>query len=90
MESHECNSLPEHYVYLDSDEDSPSWIMTIQKEATESDLEENAHLEEVGEIIWTTRIEILYCPFCGKPLPGLESIDQADYGQFEHLDYSRW
>ncbi len=62
----------------------------IQKEATESDLEENSHLEEVGEIIWATRIEIRYCPFCGKRLPGLESVDQADYGRFEHLDFSRW
>ena len=83
IDIHECNALPESGVYLDYDEESPSWILTIQKEATEQDLEENAKLENVGDIIWLTRIEVLYCPYCGKQLPGLESTDKTDYGQFE-------
>jgi hypothetical protein len=90
MNSHECNSLPEHGVYLDYDDDTPSWILCIQREATESDLEEYAHLENVGDIIWLTRLSIQHCPFCGKQLPGLESVNQADQGRFEHFDYSRW
>ena len=87
---HECNSLTKNGVYLNYDNERPSWTLTIQKEATETDLEENGYLENVGDIIWVTSIDIRYCPYCGEQLPGLESIDLAGCGHFQHHDFSRW
>ncbi|EKD93693.1 MAG: hypothetical protein ACD_28C00081G0003, partial [uncultured bacterium] len=54
------------------------------------DLEENHHLEEEGETLWETSLEILHCPFCGKYL--LENKDKVfeDYGRFHHNDCSDW
>jgi len=51
---HHCLLLPESGLYLLYEKDDTAWILHIQKEATESDLEENHHLEKIGDIIWLT------------------------------------
>jgi hypothetical protein len=90
INEHTCNSLPKPGVYLHFDDEVPAWTLNIQKEATESDLEENHHLENIGDIIWLTSLNILYCPYCGEQLPGLVSINKSNYGYFQHNDFSRW
>ena len=90
INEHKCNSLPNSGVYLHFDDEVPAWTLNIQKEATESDLEENHHLENIGDIIWLTSLNILYCPYCGEQLPGLVSINKSNYGYFQHNDFSRW
>ena len=90
IKEHKCNSLPKSGIYLHFDDEVPAWTLNIQKEATESDLEENHHLENIGDTLWLTSLNILYCPYCGEQLPGLGSIDKASYGYFQHNDFSRW
>ena len=73
FKQHDCDSLPESgvyiYIYIYIEDDDLAWTLNIQKEAIESDLEENSNLENIGNTIWLTRIGILYCPFCGEKLP---------------------
>ena len=70
-----------------SDADPPDWVLSIYREATESDLAENHYLEEVGQTIWNTLIGIRHCPYCGRRLPG-----DSDPGPFHarHFDYAGW
>lgn len=90
FKEHNCEALPKTGCSIYIEEDDPAWTLSIYKEATESDLEENHHLENIGDIIWGTRIEILYCPFCGEKLTELESVEPDGYGQSKHNDFSRW
>ncbi len=88
---HECVQLPDKGVYIAfSDDGEAAWKLYIQREATESDLEENHYLETEGDVIWTTMLEITHCPYCGIQLPGLENIDKEVYGKFQHIDSSGW
>ena len=89
FKQHDCDSLPKSGVFIYIENDDPAWTLNMQKEAAESDLEENSHLENIGDISWVTRMSILYCPFCGKNLHEQESIGAASYGHFQHYDYSR-
>jgi len=70
--------------------ETPTWRLNIEREATEADLEANHILEEIGETIWTTSLEVSHCPFCGAPL--YEATDELpkDFGRFAHLDSSGW
>ena len=90
FKEHHCDSLPKAGVSIYVEDDDPAWSLHIQKEATESDLEENHHLENIGDTIWLTSIGILYCPFCGEKLPEWGSVKPDGYGQFQHHDFSRW
>jgi len=67
---HRCRALPgnglgvyraEHFLNGKNWE----WCLVVQRLATESDLEENHHLENIGDTMWTTAVGISYCPFCG-------------------------
>jgi len=68
----------------------PTWRLEIQREATEADLEGNHALEMVGEIIWTTMLEITHCPYCGNRLIEPEFQLPGDFGRFVHIDNSGW
>ena len=93
---HECPSLPREGISIYFDPSStllrsePTWRLDIQREATEADLEENLYLEEIGEIIWTTSLEISHCPYCGTRLPLPDCEIPNDFGQFTHCDMSGW
>ena len=54
------------------------------------DGKQSSYFENVGDTMWQTRLHILHCPFCGEKLPELGSVDQANYGYFQHNDFSRW
>jgi hypothetical protein len=86
---HECAFLPPQGVYIVSfSKKNPAWILTIQKEATEKDLEENHYLENIGDIIWQTELEITHCPYCGERLFGCDPKETKKYGKFRHIDSS--
>ena len=87
---HICEHLPDNGVYIEFSDDEIAWKLYIQREATESDLEENHYLETEGEVMWTTMLENTHCPFCGIQLPGLENVDIETYGKFQHIDSSGW
>lgn len=92
---HECEKLPSSGVEIlysmdNVERNAMTWHLIIRREATEEDLEENNYLEEEGETLWETSLEILHCPFCGKYL--LENKDEVfeDHGRFHHNDCSGW
>ena len=63
-----------------------NWVLVVTRSASEQDLEENHYLEEVGETIWSTVVEISNCPYCGKRLQQIEGGE----AEIAHLDYSSW
>jgi hypothetical protein len=94
-ELHECDHLPENGIQIlysmdHADRKAKTWRLIIRREATEDDLMRNHILEEEGQTIWETHLEIIHCPFCGKALLDEQSNQFEDYGQFVHYDYSEW
>ena len=63
-----------------------AWQLIITKEANENDLEENHSLENVGDTIWETVVEINNCPYCGIKLRD-EKLNKID---FVHFNLSGW
>jgi hypothetical protein len=63
-----------------------TWQLVIFREATEKDLEANHHLEEIGETLWTTVVEINHCPFCGASLRDDKVVDV----EYVHVNSSGW
>lgn len=67
------------------------WFLVIERVATEDDLQENQYLEEVGDTLWTTAVEIKCCPYCGVGLTDARSVmTSEDFGYFIHIDSSGW
>jgi hypothetical protein len=93
-ELHECESLPEGVEIIfsmDHDErENMVWRMFIRREAESEDIEDNHYLEEEGDTIWETSIEIVFCPFCGEQLFDLKASPFKSFGKFEHSDHSDW
>lgn len=91
MEEHKCDHLPAGaYLYKDklSSCGEKVWYLSLIREATEDDLEENHYLEEVGEAIWTVTAEILLCPYCGKNLyNGQPNVSTGDFALYESSAY---
>ena len=55
FKEHDCDSLPKSGVYIYIKDDDPAWTLNMQKEATESDLEENSHLEFRGQCTYFSK-----------------------------------
>ena len=94
-ELHECDHLPENGIQIlysmdYADRKAKTWRLFIRREATLDDLMKNHILEEEGQTIWETSLEIIHCPFCGKALFDKQSNQFKDYGQFVHYDCSKW
>jgi len=92
---HQCETMPKvgvHIVYSKDDfcRKGGTWRLVIRREATEDDLIENHHLEEEGQTIWETYLEITHCPYCGEFLYDSQEIIFEDIGKFVHCDYSEW
>jgi hypothetical protein len=92
---HECEKLPDvgiciHYSMDNIHRGRKIWHLTIRREATENDLLNNHHLEEEGEPIWETSLEITHCPYCGEYLHDDKNFHLEDIGKFVHFDYSEW
>jgi len=63
-----------------------TWQLSIVKEATENDLNENHFIENIGDDVWSTVIEINNCPFCGAKL----RKNILTEVEFVHYDSSGW
>ena len=103
---HRCGNLPAEGVDVVFSESEnlnrpPCWTLTIVREATEDDLEENSVLNEIGESIWSLTLEITHCPYCGSDLiksdvfqniSDQESLreDYAPFGEFSLFDQEKW
>jgi hypothetical protein len=92
---HECEKLPQVGVQILYSMDTINrkdtiWQLIIRREATADDLMENHNLEEEGQTIWETYLEITHCPYCGECLYGKQNIEFEDVGNFVHYDYSEW
>ena len=87
--AHQCDAIPAGIRiepdsgYLGAD---TQWVLVVSREATEADLEENNYLEDVGDEIWTTVVQITCCPYCGERLGHLSEHEDA----FAHFDCSGW
>jgi len=91
---HKCKNLPKaveiyftdgYFKRLES-----TWQFNIYRESTEEDLQESHLLEEVGETMWSTTIEILHCPYCGKKLSNDLPDKIKDYGKFVLHDHNSY
>jgi hypothetical protein len=92
---HECQRLPKNGIrVIYSDEylgkNEFCWQLEISREATEEHLEENHHLEEIGQTIWTTVVEIECCPYCGESLYSEKMGTDTEQAEFLHIDSSSW
>ena len=90
---HQCDALLtkgvsiSHTVYF---RETPTWCIEIYREATEEDLENNHYLEEVGESLWQTVVEIRFCPYCGASLYDPDAEPENNTIEFMHLDQTGW
>jgi NADH pyrophosphatase NudC (nudix superfamily) len=64
VNSHNCELLLLAEAWIENRDDNH--ILNINQIATEDDLEENYHLEEVGQAIFQVAINIRFCPYCGE------------------------
>ncbi len=85
--SHACAEMPKEGLTISRDPDySDAWFLTATKEVDEQRLIEDANFENVRDIIWQSRIEIRYCPYCSQKLVP----EHADFeGEFDHHDFTR-
>ena len=66
------------------------WCLVVQRLATESDLEENHYLENIGDTIRATAVGISHCPFCGYLLPDAKQSMSPPGAEYQHVDYGGW
>jgi hypothetical protein len=64
----------------------PAWQLVVTREATETDLKDNHHLERIGDMIWSAVVEINHCPYCGKELRN----EKAENIRFALLDFTQY
>ena len=87
--AHHCANQPRN-VLIERDAsyfgNEGCWVLILSRTATEDDLEENQHLEQVGDDIWRTLVEISHCPYCG----GFLGNRVGKEAQMAHVDYSSW
>jgi len=82
---HECGKLPRAGIRISYSMDNAyrkemTWRLIISRKAAEDDLMENPVLEEPGETIWETSLEIAHCPFCGECLYDAQNMQPKDVG----------
>jgi hypothetical protein len=92
--THQCSFLPDSgvWVVFDNELSNPDlcWRLLIQREATEEDLEENHHLEQVGDTMWAASVGILRCPYCAADLYTLSNAKPIGVGEFSLHDHQGW
>ena len=93
FKEHQCSALPGQGVYIVFSRNGTEgffcrWNLVIRRVSTEETLEQNHYIEQVGETLWETVLEISNCPYCGKALnaTGGGSCE----GNFKHRDYAGW
>ncbi len=91
---HKCASIPKIGVLVLFDDElqypEKSWRLNVTREATEEDLEENHIFENVGDLVWSTSINITHCPFCGEGLYSTSNTTLLSDHKYVHHDHSNW
>ena len=92
-EMHECDNLPTDTVQICKsnnilDVDGEQWIMCVTRDATLKDLEENHNFELEGDIVWTTYVAIICCPYCGSKLQEKDLRYNDKRQLIKHIDSS--
>jgi len=82
---HQCESMDLAEAWIEKGDEG--WLLNINKIATEQDLEENHHLEEVGETIYQVAVNVKFCPYCGSKIDG---SSDTTVPSFEFYDFSKW
>jgi hypothetical protein len=97
---HRCAMMPSLDIQISCEpgllpSETWRWALCVERKATEQDLQENQHLEEVGYGLWSLAVGIRHCPYCGVLLPG----ERCTYGlnsgpnssaAFRLMDYREW
>jgi len=83
---HFCSAIDNENSLLIFDEDDQQWQLTLMKIATDDDLENNHHLENVGDIIEQITIPVNFCPYCGKELLN----NNSKIASYVCHDFSHW
>jgi len=82
---HECAGKPSEDIDVAFDGEllgpDKSWRLSVRRTATESDLEESHHLEEVGDTMWEVSVGISHCPYCGIELTKLSGEAKSAAGE---------
>ena len=69
---HQCEQIPDTGANIfqtdDAEPGESSWCLRVYREATEEDLLDNHHLEQIGELVEYADIGIEHCPYCGQKL----------------------
>lgn len=81
---HECEFLKKADSFIEKIDDD--WVLHMNHLATKQDLEENHHLELVGDITTQVRVHVMFCPYCGKRF----CISGVSEAYFEVQDCSKW
>ena len=79
---HNCFSCSLAEIWLEVD--GPDVYLNLNRVATEDDLENDHCLEYVGQTIETVKIQIAFCPYCGKKLA---SGKEVVVPQFQHYNF---
>lgn len=93
---HHCDEMPSDGVSIcwgpaRFGTEASGWCLLIERVAKEGDLQENQYLEDVGDTLWVTAVEIKCCPYCGAGLTDARSVmSSEDFGYFIHIDSSGW
>ena len=86
---HECNQIHDGIHVQKSinfGNQESAWQLVVERNATESDVEENHYLEQVGDTIWSMSVEINFCPYCGATLNETKSTES----KFSLVDSRGW
>ena len=80
-EYHQCESLVidgVEIVYADFNEETgeKQWWFHVYRETTEKDVEDG-DADEVDELLFSSAIAILFCPFCGEKLKNIKQKKTA-------------
>ena len=91
---HECEGIPSPDFFIGFDSEllgsEKSWRLSVERSATETDLEENQYLEQVGDTMWRVSVGISHCPFCGIALDTLSGEAQSAVGEKYLYDHKSW
>ena len=88
---HQCDRIPANGIaIMKAEYDDSVWVIRAYREATEEDLQENHYLENIGDWIEHSDIEIDHCPYCGHRLSKDTEVKQRDQVIFRHWDDASW
>lgn len=92
---HHCPAMPTSGIRISREPDllpneTWRWALCVERMAGEEDLQQIAHLEQVGDTLWSLAVGIRHCPYCGALLPGELSTTISSSAGFRLVDCREW